>query len=92
MPSERERWRAAILSWVQLGDLPALETEVSDWPELAGWRCVNFTNNPGKMRRALEEEETAAYHVPLASFIRLLFVPRKSPFVCAVQKLEILVD
>ena len=53
---------------------------------------MNFTNNPGNMRRALEEEETAAYHVLLASFIRSLFVPRKSPFVCAVQKLEILVD
>ena len=90
--SETERWRAAILSWVQLGDLPALETEVSGWTELAGWRCLNFTNNPGNMRRALEEEETAAYHVLLASFIRSLFVPRKSPFVCAVQKLEILVD
>ena len=84
--------RATILSWVKLGDLPALETEVSGWTELAGWRCVNFTNNPGKLRRALEEEETAAYHVLLASFIRSLLVPCKSPFVCAVQKLEILVD
>ena len=87
VPSETERWKAAILSWVQLGDLPALETEVSGWNELAGWRCVNFTNNPGNMQRALEEEETAAYHVLLASFIRSLYVPRQSPVACAVQKL-----
>ena len=90
--SETERWRAAILSSVRLGDLPALETEVSGWTELAGWRCVNSTNNPGNMRRVLEEEETAAYHVLLASFICSLCVPRKSPVACAVQKLEILVD
>uniref|UniRef100_A0A6T2C0D5 Uncharacterized protein n=1 Tax=Eutreptiella gymnastica TaxID=73025 RepID=A0A6T2C0D5_9EUGL len=90
--SEKERWRALVLSWVQLGDLPALEIEVSGWTELAGWRCLNFTNNSGNMRRALEEEETATYHVLLASFIRSLFVPRKCPFVCAVQKLEIVVD
>ena len=89
---ETERWRAAILSWVKLVDLPALETDISGWTELAGWRCVNFTNNPGKLRRALEEEESAAYHVLLASFIRSLSVPRKTPFACAVQKLEILVD
>ena len=79
------------MSWVQLEDLPALETEVSGWTKLAGWRCVNFTNRAGNMRRALEEEETAAYHVLLASFIRSLFVPRKSPVACPVQKLEILV-
>ena len=76
--SETEGWRAAVLSWVQLGDLPAQDNEVSGWTELAGWRCVNFTKNPGIMRRALEEEETAAYHLLLASFIRSLFVPRKS--------------
>ena len=77
---------------VQLGDLLALETEVSGWTELAGWRCVNFTNNPGNMRRALGEEETAAYHVLLASFVRSLFVPRKSPVTCAVQKFDIPVN
>ena len=53
---------------------------------------MNFTNSPGNMWRASEEEETAAYHVLLASFICSLFVPRKSPLLCAVQKLEILVD
>ena len=53
---------------------------------------MDFTNNPGKLRRALEEEETAAYHVLLGNFIRSLFVPHKSPFSCAVQKLDILVD
>ena len=36
--SETERWRLAVLSWVQLGDLPALEIEASGWTELAGWR------------------------------------------------------
>ena len=40
----------------------------------------------------LDEEKIAAYHVLLPSFICSLFVPRKSPVACAVQKLEILAD